>query len=49
MWNQKIVIFVFILMIQFVMKCDKIDPNYTYDDFMKQFNLTYEGDEKLQH
>ena len=26
-----------------------IDPNYTYKDFMRQYNRTYEGEEKSLH
>lgn len=29
--------------------CDKIDPNYSYDLFMKHFNRTYTGEEKTLH
>lgn len=25
----------------------QIDPNYTYDDFMRQFDRKYEGAERL--
>jgi len=28
---------------------DKVDPNYSYDDFMKHFNRTYRGEEKILH
>lgn len=28
---------------------DQVDPDYTYDDFMRQFNRTYTGEEKAIH
>lgn len=48
-YSQKMIILVLVLMMPFVINGDEIDPNYTYDDFMKKFNRTYSGDEKLHH
>ena len=28
---------------------DEVDPDYTYEDFMRQFNRTYTGEEKAIH
>lgn len=28
---------------------DELDPNYSYDDFYRQFNRTYTGEEKASH
>ena len=28
---------------------DEVDPDYTYEDFMRQYNRTYTGEEKAIH
>lgn len=47
--NRSFQFFLIILMILSMFSCDKVDPNYSYDDFMKQFNRTYEGEEKYDY
>lgn len=42
-------VFLFILTLISYSVCDSIDPNYSYDDFMRHFNRTYTGAEKAMH
>ena len=38
-----------LLLIVWVCLGIELDPNYSYDDFCKQFDRTYEGEEKESH
>ena len=47
--QTKLYCLLYCLLILIAVNCDKIDPNYSYDDFMKHFNRTYQGQEKDLH
>ena len=41
-------VFVLVLFVSCAIAVE-LDPNYSYDDFMKQFNRNYQGWEKALH